>query len=94
MQRLTRAVDSGYIVDETLIQKCAEGFTGEAIEKLAKFENMLERLLKEQEETAGALEKLRKEGREKQITFKQLLARKLLVSNMLVISESNGIKTE
>lgn len=94
MQRLTRAADGGYIVDETLIQKCAEGFTGEAIEKLAKFENMLERLLKEQEETAGALEKLRKEGREKQITFKQLLARKLLVSNMLVIYESNGIKTE
>jgi hypothetical protein len=93
MERLTTAADCGYAAYEAYIQKCAEGYTGEAIEKLAKFENMLERLLKEQGDTAARLEKLRKEGREKSVTFKQLLAKKLTYSGMLALFESHGIVT-
>lgn len=85
MERLTRADGEGYAVDEA--------FIGKAIDRLAKFENMLERLLNERDETAARLETLRKEGREKSVTFKQLLARKLTNSNMLALLESHGIET-
>ncbi len=93
MGRLTKAEGGGYTISRESIQECAIGYTGEAVEMLAKFENMLERLLKERDETAAQLDKLRKEGKEKSVTFKQLLARKLTNSNMLALLESHGIKT-
>ena len=94
MERLSRPVSGGYFIEEHVIQRSGEGYTGEAVERLARFENMLERLLKERDETAAELERLRNEGKEKSVTFKQLLAKKLMNSNMLVMFEASGIKTE
>jgi hypothetical protein len=93
MERITRAAGGVYTVSEESVRKCSEGWAGDAVEKLAKFENMLEKLLKERDDTAAELESLRKEGREKSVTFKQLLARKLLNGNILVMLESHGIRT-
>lgn len=94
MERLTRPISGGYFIEEHMVQRSGEGYDGEAVERLARFENMLERLLKEHDDTATQLEMLRKDGKEKSVTFKQLLAKKLMNSNVLVMLEASGIKTE
>lgn len=92
MNRLTRTLDNKlYIVDETEIQHNADGYSGEAVTKLAKFENIYDDLLLKQSEISKELEKLRLEGKTHSVKFKQLLANKLTNSNILVLFKEYGL---
>lgn len=93
MNRLTKATTNKnfYIIDDTLIQQYENGYSGEAINKLAKFENMYEAILQQQGEISKELEKLRIEGKTNSVKFKQLLANKLTNSNILMIFETYGL---
>lgn len=92
MNRLTRTLDNKlYIVDENEIQHNADGYSGEAISKLAKFENIYDDLLLKQSEISKELEKLRLEGKTHSVKFKQLLANKLTNSNILVLFKEYGL---
>lgn len=92
MNRLTKATSkNSYIIDDTTIQQDENGYSGEAINKLAKFENMYEAIVEQQDEISKELEKLRIEGKTHSVKFKQLLANKLTNSNILMIFETYGL---
>lgn len=63
--RLTRALDSKnfYVVDDTKVQHDVNGYSGDAISKLAKFENIYDDLISKQSEISKELEKLRLEDK-------------------------------
>lgn len=93
MIRLTRAADGNnyYLVDDSKIQHDADGYTGEAVNKLARFENLYEDLLAKQSDIAKELEKLRLEDKTRTVKFKQLFASKLTNSNILTLIKSYGL---
>ena len=58
-----------------------------ALERLARFEDMVQGLDREQAEIAQRLEQLRSQGREKTVQFRELLAQKLTNQNMKLLLE-------
>ncbi len=63
-------------------------------ERLAAFERMYADLLKEQEKVLEQMEALRAAGKQKGATYKQLLAQKLTLQNMIGRFEIYGIRPE
>ena len=95
MKRLTKESDSdsgAFVVHADLIEKCADGYGGKAIDKLAVFENVLDGLAEEQGKIAERLEALRSEGKTNSVKFKELLGQKLLNANTLALFEVHGIR--
>lgn len=93
MDRLTRAIENGvYAVDDGKIQLSNDGYSGEAINKLAKFENIYDDLVSKQSVISMEMERLRAEGKTHTVKFKQLLANKLTNSNIITIFEMYGLK--
>lgn len=93
MARLTRPLDNNnsYVVAETKLQLGPNGYSGEAISKLAKFENIYEDLLSKQAELSEELNKLRLEGKTNTVKFKQLLGNKITNSNILMLFDTYGL---
>lgn len=92
MNRLTRALENNsYVVDDTMVQHGVNGYSGDAISKLAKIENMYDHLIRQQNQISEELENLRLEGKTRSVKFKQLLANKLANSNILVLFETYGL---
>lgn len=87
MNRLTRALDSNnfYVVDDAKVQHDINGYSGEAINKLAKFENIYDDLISKQSEISKELEKLRLEDKTHSVKFKQLLANKITNNNIIIL---------
>lgn len=93
MTRLTRKLSGKeghgrYIVDDEKIIHALEGYSGEAVEKLAHFENFYFDLLESQDKISSELEKLRSEGKEKSVRFRELLGQKLMNNNTLIMLKS------
>lgn len=95
MNRLTRALDKNnvYVVDDSKAQHDVNGYSGEAITKLAKFENIYDDLLSQQIKISKELEKLRMEGKTHSVKFKQLLANKLTNQNIIILFETTEYDT-
>ena len=94
MHRLTKELAGGsiYVVDDSKVQHAKKGYFGEAITKLAKFENFHDHLLLKEKELAKELEKLRLEDRKNSAKFKQLLANKLTYNNILILLKTYGLE--
>jgi len=94
MARLTRMQDNEdfYIVDHLLLNNVVGGYTGEAITRLAKFENIYEDLLASQSQIPKELEKLRNEGKTKSVRFKELMVQKLMNGNIINLIKSYGLE--
>lgn len=91
MSRLTKALDGDfYVVDDTKVQHDTNGYFGEAISKLGKFENIHDVLISRQEEISKELEKLRSEGKTHTVKFKQLLVDKINNKNIIMLFETYG----
>jgi hypothetical protein len=91
MARITKPLgDNIYIADETKVQQLENGYSGDAISKLAKFENICEDLISKQSEISKELEKLRSEDKTHSVKFKQLLTNKLTNSNIIILFKSYG----
>lgn len=89
MERMTKALGNGqYTADESKVQHDETGYTGEAIHKLAKYENIHESLLSKQVELSKQMEKLRLEGKSNTVLFKQLLANKLMNNEIITLFET------
>ena len=89
MIRLTKAIPGGeYRVPEDAVQSTPGGYSGPAVEKLARFENMADDLAARQEAIAQDLEALRAAGRQNTVQFKQLLAEKLTNAGTLALLET------
>lgn len=59
--------------------------TGVAINRLGRFEDFMEDLLKSQNELPDELQKLRNEGKEKTYRYKELMAKKLTAGHILSV---------
>jgi hypothetical protein len=93
MNRLTRVIDGAdlFVVEDSHVQHDANGYSGDAISKLAKFENMYDDLISKQSVISNELEKLRLEGKTHSVKFKQLLANKLTNSNIIILFGTYGL---
>ena len=59
VKRYTKKVNNIYVVSSEVIKKKGDNYTGDAIERLAIFENMVDDILLKQEEITRALAELR-----------------------------------
>lgn len=62
------------------------------LERLAAYDRMYADLLKERDKVLSDMEKLRAAGKNKGVTYQQLLAQKLTVQNLIGRFEIYGIK--
>ena len=62
------------------------------LERLAVYDRMYADLLKERDKVLADMEKLRSAGKNKGVTYQQLLAQKLTVQNLIGRFEIYGIK--
>lgn len=94
MTRLTSHMDNPdtYIVAESLVHHEVSGYSGEAIQKLARFENVLDDLVASQIEIAGKMEILRHEGKTHSVKFKELMVKKLMNNNILILFKFYGLE--
>lgn len=93
MDRFTKVLNNNfYVVDDTKAQHDKNGYSGDAINRLAKFENIYYDLILKQNEITKELEKLRIEGKTHTVKFKQLLSNKLTNSNILMVFGDYGLK--
>ena len=93
MTRLTRRRDDGegYVVDDAHISHDASGYSGEAIQRLAQFENAYEELVAGQAQIAEELERLRSEGKKNTVRFRELLGEKLINSRIVALFERRSL---
>ena len=94
MERMTqrRPEDAVAFVPAGALAPEAEGFTGEAIERLACFEDFYASVAEDQEAITRQLEDLRSRGKEKTVQFNELLTRKLMNTNMAIRLRSFGLE--
>jgi hypothetical protein len=92
MERFTYEIDNNYYLKTEKIKQDDMGYTGEAVDLLAKFENFYEDLVLRQEKIIDEMEKLKAENKTSTVKFKQLFANKLNNSNSLLILKQFGIK--
>ena len=64
------------------------------LERLAAYDRMYADLLKERDKVLADMEKLRASGKNKGVTYQQLLAQKLTVQNLIGRFEIYGIKEQ
>lgn len=94
MKRLTRMQgnDDYYIADDLTINHDINGYTGEAIIRLAKFENIYEDLIKGQEQIPKEMEKLRSEEKTKSVRFKELMVKKMTDASIINLFKRYGLE--
>lgn len=87
MERLTRMDPNNHChVTDGIAGKYPEGgYYGEAIERLAQYENLVDHLLARQQHIPEELETLREAGKNKTVQFKELLTQKLITENFLAL---------
>jgi hypothetical protein len=66
----------------------------EAVDRLAKFEEFLAKMIASQAEIVEDLAKLRAEGKEKTVQYRELFTKKLLTNNVLAFLRYHGIKED
>ena len=71
-QRLTVPAPEGYRADPSA-----------ALERLGRLEDRIEKLQQEYEKTLQALERLQGQGKEKTVTYRQLLTNKMTLKEVL-----------
>ncbi len=92
MDRLTRVIDDGsYVVDDTNIQHGINGYFGEAITRLARFENFYTELLESQIKIPEEMEKLRGQGKTKSVRFRELMGEKMVKANLISMIKTYGL---
>lgn len=92
MDRLTRVADDGsYVVDDTNVQHGINGYFGEAITRLARFENFYTELLESQVKIPEEMEKLRGQGKTKSVRFRELMGEKMVKTNLISMIKTYGL---
>lgn len=94
MERLTKKTEP----EEFYVTKFIDGkmeneeYFGEAVERLAKYEDLFDHLRKRKNEIPSELEALRSEGKTKTYGYKEKFAEKLMNDMMLSMLEQFGLK--
>lgn len=93
MDRITKPLDKQgtYVVDLAQVRSAPGGCICEAINRLGRFEDFYEHLQESQRELPKALQQLRSEGKEKTVTYKELMAKKLTANHILTLLKGYGL---
>lgn len=85
MDRLTRSSNNHefYVVDHAKVNPDTNGYSGEAINRLGRFEDFYGDLVASQNEIPKELQKFRDEGKGKSYRYKELVGKKLTDSYIL-----------
>ena len=77
MERLTKREnpDNSWWVESTAVERTEFGYSGTAIERLAKFEDILEAVLEEQGRLGPKLEQMRIDGKTHSYQFKEMMGK-------------------
>ena len=90
--RLTENKEGSPVVSKEYIQEDSSGFRGEAVDRLAKFEDVYDRLLISQENLSQKLEELQQQGKTQSHQFKETMGKKLMNSMIISLLESRGLR--
>jgi hypothetical protein len=93
LTRLTRTMNSNgkCIVDWNKVQEEDQGYSGEAIVKLARYEDFHTDLLSQQVGITAEMERLRQAGQTRSVKFRQLLGNKVSNNNVMILMRSYGL---
>ena len=83
MKRYTKKSESDYYVERDDVRLSDTKVFGDAIDRLAMFEDFLDVLLVEKDQIVERLDFLRQAGNTKTVTFRQLFANKISVELMI-----------
>jgi hypothetical protein len=83
MNRYTKKVNDKYVIDNEYYE--------EAVNKLAKFEDIIDELLIKQEDISKELETLRKNEKTKSYKFRDSLGHKLINTSLITIFKSHDL---
>lgn len=64
------------------------------MERLEQFEKMLSEIQKKYKTTLEKMEKLKSEGKNKTVTYRQLMAEKMTLQNILITYKTYGLIDE
>lgn len=92
MERLTHADGESYRVSLHDVTPDGDGFGGQAVERLARFENFYDDLCARQQTLAAELEALRAAGRKNSAKFRETLGQKMMESGTLALLSTYGLK--
>ncbi|MEG0660487.1 MAG: hypothetical protein RR916_04050 [Anaerorhabdus sp.] len=93
MKRYTIKTNTGYIVEN--LKSEDNQFSGEAINQLAKYENMVEIILQEQKELQEKIDNLKNPDSNKvHWRVKELMGKKLTNKGILLALKYHGIEVE
>ncbi len=85
MDRFTKRTKEGrFVVDSSRMEA--------AIQRLAQFEDAYQELTDSQTQIHPKLKKLRADGKEKTVRYREMMAQKLVNLNMLLFLEKYGIR--
>lgn len=93
MKRMTKSENGMFYVKKDHVREIEAGYAGDAIERLAVFEDVYLRLVEQQDEYEAELEKLRAGGKEKSVRFRELLGNKMMNGNTLKLFEIYGLES-
>lgn len=91
MARLTQWVAGEAYVPEEAVCGDTHGYTGEAIRKLAKLEDMIAYLTQSQEQLSAELEKLRAADKMHAYQFRERMGQKLINTQTISLLKSYGL---
>ena len=84
MERLTKILENDeFYVDTDKVESIQNGYSGEAVNRLGKFENFYFDLLKSRKDLPDELQKLKDDGKEKSYRYKELMAKKFTINHVL-----------
>lgn len=93
MMRYTQLRDRDEYTAEALAPRAdGAGYSGEAVTALARYENLHAHLLERSRVIPEELERLRQAGKEKTVTFRELLGEKLMNDRMLYQLKAFGLE--
>ena len=81
-----------YTAENAGIYTIAQEDFESAIMKLGKFEDAFENLMSSQMQIPLDLEKMRMEGKEKTVRYKETMAQKLINNSIVMFFEKHGLK--
>ncbi len=93
MKRYTYETRQGAYAAEAIAPRAeGAGYSGEAVSALARYENLHAHLLERSRVIPEELERLRLAGKEKTVTFRELLGEKLMNDRLLSLLKAFGLE--
>ena len=93
MERLTKKLEpQGHTVPPGQVTPVPDGYAGEAIERLARFENFYCDLLRAQTEYTAELDALKREDKTRSVRFRELMGKKLQNADILIRLKYYGLE--